>query len=253
MMNYYREPEELSQALRYAANAEDESNEHTKNLVVYFFSRLAQLEPSVVPRYEAALEYASNEGRVFITRVLGLANRDSARDLTGSLELSFPIAFDTLERPITHPFDLDYLWCEFFITGSKEPVRRIVEVLRWPDIIRQKLEAWLKQPVSGVISRWKRKRILERLRSAGIPLQESGRAIEGTQDLDCLCTVGEYAASPAHGQFSAIRTILPFEISFMEANGILTKACARWSLASNASQHSIVSETCRETGAGLLF
>jgi hypothetical protein len=246
MMNYYREPEGLSEALRYAANAEDESNEHTKNLAVYFFSRLVQLQPSVASQYEAALEYASDEGRVFITKVLRLASRDSAPDLTRSLELSFPTAFDALERPITHPFDLDYLWCEFFITGSKEPVRRIAEVLRWPDIVRQKLEAWLKQPASGVISRWKRKRTIGRLRSAGIPLQESGEAIEGGQDLDCLCTVGVYAACPAQGQFSAVRAILPFEISLTEANRILTKACAKWSLVSNASQHSIVSETCRE-------
>ena len=143
--------------------------------------------------------------------------------------------------------NLDYLWGEFFVTGSKEPLRRIINVLRGPDLIRRKLGEWLRTPRSGFLDRWKGRRVCQRLRkAAGIDCDFTSRTITTTEDLDCLCTLESDLEVRDVKGFARIRQALPFELSDSDIVYMVTKGTARWSLFSNAEEHSLVREICRE-------
>jgi hypothetical protein len=244
MMDYYRTGthQQLAEALEYAATTHDFRDLHTRNLALYFFARIARLHPMVVSEYEKVLEGLSRNRRHFVLSVLQLSSGVSPQELPKSLESRFPIEFDVCDRPITYPGDLDYLWTEFSIAGKKEPVHRIIDVLRWPDRVRSKLEEWLQMPASGFFAKWREKRALGRLQSvADIVCDVTANTIKTSGDLDLhVLSRGQQAG------FSGIRGALPFRLSQDDVNYVATKWTAEWSLSNMAATHTMVLEVCKQ-------
>ena len=234
---------QLAEALEYAANCQDLPNMHARNLALYFFARVAALDPSVIPLYEASQRKTSQEGRKFISTVLRLTTDDPTQELDTSL----PTELDVFRCPVAGPEDLDYLWVEFYVTGSKQAVRKIVEVLIWPDRVRFKLDRWLRRPAVGFLSKWRRKRVVERLRRVtGIECDLTTNTIKTTEDLDCICSFGLEIRPRTAKEFAKVRAALPFSPSEYDLNYFGTKGAARWSLSSNAYEHPRVLETYQE-------
>jgi hypothetical protein len=104
------------------------------------FARVAQWEPALCDAYA---ELAQAVGpRSFVGFVLTL------------IEAGEP--GDPLAKPIASPRDPDLHWREFLLTGDHRPVVRLIDVLEWPDLLRERLVGWLHTP----------KKIFERSRAA---------------------------------------------------------------------------------------
>ena len=59
------------------------------------------------------------------------------------LTYRFTKDLDPLKELVRNCADLDYLWAEFFLTGNTEAIKKIIEVLKWPDRIRSRVNTWL--------------------------------------------------------------------------------------------------------------
>ena len=166
--SYYRrenpesgKEDQLANALRFAASNFEAPDPHAHSLSVYFFARVASLDTSVLFRFEKLLEKCSGYGRDYVSTVISLAKCEGTQELT--LEDSFPTHFDLLETPVQGCEDLDYLWTEFFVTGNQEAVAQILEVTKWPDRVRNKLNLWLQKPASNLFQKWKKEYVIWRL------------------------------------------------------------------------------------------
>jgi hypothetical protein len=244
MMDYYRTRalKQLAEALEYAATARDFPDEFNRGLALYFFARVGRLQPEVVLLYERVLRKSSQEGKDFVLSVIQLARNTQAEELPHPVEPTFPADFDVLERPVRQPGDLDYLWTEFSVTGTKEPVHKVIDVVAWPDRVRFRLEKWLQVPASDFLSRWKRKRALNQLeRIAGIICDAATNEIRTVGDLD----LHTFSLAKKEG-FEKVRPALPFDLSQEDLHYIATKGAAHWSLSGIAARHAPVLDACRE-------
>lgn len=267
---YYQSgsPNKAPEALQYLINSEmlqvAMAQEGTYHLITYLFSRIVQDHSEVLRQYEALFDEASHEGRLFIMRILELGGDEKTRDFMASRlnlkefeseqrELDRILASPTrsvnpLHNPISGCPDLDLLWGEFLATGDTNAVRRIIQVLEWPDIVRENLQAWLESKPRFRLLGWskvQRSSALGRLRDiAGIECDIGQNYILTVEDLDCLCVLEELQISQE--RFQKIRKALPFQLSADELNDLFVKAAAKWSLGSNAIQHLPVLKTCEE-------
>jgi hypothetical protein len=121
------------------------------NLFAAQLGDIAAGQPKILREYEAAFGSASVGGQRVIVRVLTncgdkeTVNRVNAwladpkvTAVRGELEslkkhLEDPARKHVRDRPAQTPADLDYLWCNFFITGEYAPISRILDVLDLPD------------------------------------------------------------------------------------------------------------------------
>jgi len=167
---------------------------------------------------------AYHKGRIFILELLALSGDEKTREFLLSrlnegeysaerseikqlLERDFPIKINALERNIQDSGDLDLLWTEFLVTGNRQAIVRIIEVLERPDRIREKFQGWLKSKPSFSFlfgTEKRRKRVLDKLQnrikqirsftprpwnSAGIVCDVGQGEIITAEDLDCLCSL----------------------------------------------------------------
>ena len=201
----------------------------------YFFTRMAQMYPDLVKDYEDLVSEIRTEAKPFILGML--------EDLRSTPD--GPI--NALNREARTATDNDLLWAEFLLTGNNEPSLRLINHLERPDVVRNKLEAWLTPPYirpygTEIHRQWK----CEELRTvAGIDCDPRLNRIEAPGDLDCLCLMRGVDLAP-HDRFAEIRQVLPFVLSDGELAEMGIKATAKWSLASNANRHPIVLSTCEE-------
>jgi hypothetical protein len=195
------------------------------------FARVAQREPALRDAY-AELAQAVGQ-RSFVGFVLAL------------IEAGEP--GDPLAKPIASPRDLDPHWDEFFLTGDHRPVVRLIDVLEWPDLLRERLVAWLHTP----------KKIFERSRAAvakriadatGIRIDVEQRAILSGEDLDCAFVLDGLAQRNGDSMKAAFDS-LPFRFEAEPLTRIAMKGSALWSLASNAGQHALVNDVCAREAA----
>lgn len=206
--------------------------------MAHFFARLLRQHAELEPRYEALEAAAGPPGHAFIEDLL--------------VQLRAPDPVDALARPIRTPTDNDILWAEFCLTGRPEPVRSLIDVLDWPDRVRAHLEDWLASTppaVLGSARRWRRRWIALRLRCAtGIVCHLVRGTVVNEDDLDCRCMLEGLRLS-RHRFRRAVRR-LPFALSGDDVNHMGIKASAKWSLGSNAQQHSRVRDVCESEAAG---
>jgi hypothetical protein len=232
---YYRSPvpQRAVDALRWYVTTPDVEDPLSYVPACYFFARLAQEHPSLIGKYETVLQDAPQEGKHVVASILR------------EVRTVPPGPTNALDRETWTPTGNDLLWAEFVLTGSREPIVRLIDHLERLDIIRARLQAWLKSPITRFFAaRWYREHTCEKLRlSAGIVCDPRRKKIETQGDLDCLCMMqGLYLASAA--QTTEVRDALPFDLSDSDLELIGVKASAKWSLASNANRHPLVFATC---------
>jgi hypothetical protein len=262
-------PEKAGRMLEYFISEKLETtDEVTRPLVAYVFSRIARTNPSVLRNYEALFDKTSAGGRSFILRILELDGDAKTQEFLSArlqdkkfaresaaigrlLETGFPVEFDVFKRDVRQGTDLDYLWAEFTVTGNTQAVLHIIDVLERPDRVREKLQSWMerrslldKLPWSQYQRRRTQKQLLD---IVGIVLKPAQQKIETPEDLDTLCLLQELESSKE--RFQKVRAALPFALLDEDLVYIATKAAAKWSLGSNAKQHPLVLELLeRESG-----
>jgi len=231
----------------------------------YFFYRAAQIYPELWPKYGVLFEGSSQKQRLFIIWLFALENDEETdkslmawREKKDYEELHSQIdellemegrgenAID-LEQ-ISTGGDLDRLWGEFLITGNQIAIQKIINVLEWPDLIRGRLEESLKQ--RSVVPLQEHDSISEfhmQLLNQGIVLDSECGSIYSAQDLDCFCVMEGCEISS--DRLDTMKLIFPFELSDSDLSYMGMKASAKWSLCSNAMQHEVVLDTCKEEGS----
>jgi len=195
------------------------------------FARAAQREPALRDAYAEVAQVVGQ--RSFVGFVLAL------------IEAGEP--GDPLAKPIASPRDPDLHWDEFLLTGDPRPVVRLIDVLEWPDLLRERLVAWLHTP----------KKLFERSRAAvakritdatGIRIDVEQRAILSSEDLDCALTLDGLAKRNGDSLKAAFDS-LPFRFEAEPLMRIALKSTTLWSLASNATQHALVNDVCAREAA----
>ena len=175
------------------------------------------------------------------TAVEGLATGSGAdataafRVLEAAHSMSFSKAWATPEEP--DPVWLDIQWFEFGITGDESAVERIISVLDWPDVARERLEAWLRN-VSG--ADWDAppyagyRDLFVRLL---FPVDYEEGTVDGPVDIDLHIAMQARAGNLKFHE-------LPFEFEDDTAIRAAMKSAAVWSLTSKARQDPTVARLC---------
>ncbi len=202
--------------------ASDEGQMARRMVRFYVFARISQVSEAARDEFEPILRAFEGPHAELVQRLLQVA-----RDPT------FPNA---VQAPIKDCGFLDLLWGEFFVTGRAEPIERIFSTLDWDDLVRRRLDAWLRE--RSLFGGSKRRAAASTLASAGVVVDLERKVIVSTDDLDCLCfSIAE--------QRVPIFKMLPFDLTPDEVNALATKASALWSLRLNARDHEKVAEVCR--------
>jgi len=159
----------------------------------------------------------------------------ASRVLEAARSMSFSRALEMPEEP--EPAWMDVQWIEFGITGDESAVERIISVLDWPDVARQRLEAWLldvsgadwdAQPYAGYRDLFVR--IL-------FPVDYDEGTVDGPVDIDLLI-----AMQARDGQLKFDE--LPFEYSGDAPVRAAMKSAAVWSLTAKARDDPAVARLC---------
>jgi len=145
------QPDKAPKMLKKFFESERFTNEkicdaHCQDITAYFFARIAQLEPKLIENYKLMFENGTHKQRLFLLKILQLCgNQDlkmfftsrldagrfinQRKQIKQVLEKAIPIDFDALSIPVTEAGDLDFLWVEFRVTGSREAVVKIIKSL----------------------------------------------------------------------------------------------------------------------------
>lgn len=267
LVNYYRNPQndKIPVALEHIAASDFIKNQPTdvSAMTSYLFGRIAQKEPSLVEKYMEVFAKTSltHEGRVFILMVFQICGNELVKhfleaklndenfvndkqDIQNILNGGFPIGFDPLKREIKNGADLDFLWAEFFVTGNREPIAKIVDALGWPDRFKLKLQEWREKKHSA-----EEKRILDKMLNRGLQMNVDldRMFIKGAVDLDSLFAAQIQFHSPGKKQQDSIKKIRKMlNISDEDIVYMAVKGAAMWSLQSNAKQHPKIFEYCKQ-------
>jgi hypothetical protein len=228
---YYQHPrvDVAPEALKWYATSSWARDPLSAVPMRYFFTRLAQNDRLLIPAYTAVLREVTGQGMGFVQEVL----------------TNVPTMANALDRPIRTATDNDLHWVEFAVLGREAPVVRLIDVLEWPDRVRDKLDAWLRQPAPSRLRFpfHRRYRTQWSLHSvAGIVCDLASRTIDTPDDLDCRCMLDGLAMS--RERLVRVRRVLPFPLSDDDLRHMGTKASAKWSLASNCEQDQTVRTVC---------
>ena len=253
-----RAPAALAFAVRHVVPLSDE---HSRDVVRYHFQRIAQLAPSVVEGYAAAIPWAAGRrSERFVTSLVrSLQSRPGVEPLTSRRSLAARARYiarraklpadvpimNALDRPIEEPGDLDFLWGEFSVTGSETAVIRIIDVLDDVDMIRARLAIWYTTRPRVELLRRRKCRAIER--ATGITYDGSSDSILPADDLDLFPTWADDGFIVE--RWKTLRKVLPFRLGTVEAKRTITKCAARWSIESNARQNPEVLDICRRQAA----
>jgi hypothetical protein len=224
---YYREPDPrlavlaLQHTLGLLATIEPAQLQRFGN-VVYLFRRIAEVSDDARIGFEPLLRGYRGPHRELALAILEAP--DGGR------------APSALDLAVQGPEHLDLLWAEFFVTGSPEPILRIIGTLDLGDQVRRHLEIWLR--ARSFFGGAARRATASTLREVGLEVDLDSRAIVTEADLDCLCF------SIAERKFPIFKH-LPFALPSADLLVLATKGAALWSLRLNSTVHALVAELCR--------
>jgi len=236
-----------------------------RTLEIYFFSVIARRYPPILRDYEAlfdrqpsryvldVLAETDDEGtrRFIATRLTDDRFRALHHEMRSVVKGSAGPRLDPLGHPARDALDLDLLWAEFLVTGETTSVERIIDVLEWPDIVRERVESSLRLPKSvrfvGMFLPWLGRSRLSVsdgvVRFLGIRVDDQRRVVETPEDLDCRFWAP--SGSPSERAWGLVSPLL----SKRQREKAATKAAARWSLGANAVQHEPVLQACEAASA----
>lgn len=256
-------PSEVPQALRYfltsTSLSESKKNDgHLFDLMSYFFGRLAEINPNLLREYEKFYDSADEVGKLFLLSVFRVYNDEKVENflkekLGVASQQVRPIIQEILSKPplgrksflrdVKNYNQLDFLWFDFFITGDKEPIIKLINVLTWEDKFREKLTVWMftKHPIGEI------RKLENLLKEVGVEVDLKNRLIIYPGDIDCMYSAYIQSSGFVHERSKAgvkIRKILNF--SEQDMIYMATKGAAMWALQSNAQQHPKVLDFCKE-------
>ena len=262
---YYQNPQPTNapQALDYFVRSplfrtNLQTNGHMIEMVAYFFGRLAELHPALLRDYQQAYAQTDEAGQSFLLSVFRVHHDEEVkRVLQKAAETSSAQLQDAIRSVTTRELlgrrafvkdvadfnQLDFLWIEFQVTGDKEPIVKIIDVLGWDDRLRNALDAWL----AAVPDQQQQAEFLERLRRVGITVNTQAKTIEPSSDLDCLFSAylqASGAAGKPPDDAHEIRRML--RLTDEDLLYMATKGSAMWSLQANARQHPKILAYCVE-------
>ncbi|HOW36573.1 MAG TPA: hypothetical protein PL155_09220 [Candidatus Omnitrophota bacterium] len=226
----------------------------------YLVGRIAKAESSLIPEYLKIFDSATHNGRVFLIMVFQICGNEQVKeylrtklddknfakekgDIENILTRGIPISYNPLKREVKDGVDLDALWAEFFVTGEKEPIVKIVDVLTREDRFKNKLRSWMSEKHT--------KREIRNLNTlvSGTMIKvdlENGQ-LDSDGDMDCLYSASlsnpgiEMQRSKTGIQIRKILGLSQDDLVYMA-----TKGAAMWSLKANAEQHPKVLEYCKQ-------
>ena len=232
---YYREPNPslAPAALQWFASSQYAHDPNARWPVQYFFSRLLELHPELRNAISRARPEVPRDQPLVIDEVL------AATEPPNKIE-------NAIDRPDLSPWINDLLWAEFSLTGQSPAVERLIDQLDRPDLVRDKIERWLKSgPLMRSIGKPIRNRKCARLRfELGIDCDPTKQLVKTPGDLDCQCFLNGLEIDKFRSQRALI--ILPFRLTDEDQLHMAGKATAKWSLASRAREDSEVREICEE-------
>jgi hypothetical protein len=222
---YYRdaEPAIAAEALAYALEAGLLMKDET---LLAMFLRIAELHPEVNTRFREMFRPSLDAETRGIIHLL-VAPPEQFQDAR------------YLNKPITHPQHLDFLWGEFLVTGSLEVVKRIIGVLDWKDLVRSLMDEALLNPAAAKIQlsqvQWQSFAELGILIRTTESVSHPHVVVPG--DVDLLIWRG---LQQKHEASAALVRQLDQE----QILQLATKGAALWSIRSNAEQHPSIKELC---------
>lgn len=137
-----------------------------------------------------------------------------------------------LSEPIESPEVMDQLWSYFTASGNTRAVYRIISVLDWDDIVRERLQTWL-----ATASNYRD--YSEMFIRCTFPINYEQRLVDGPLDLDL-----HVALLARNGDLKFNE--LPFPLSSTELLRLALKSAAVWSLRSFAKQNEVVARICNQ-------
>ena len=263
------EPEKAPAMLRELINSDFYQSKRAYQddavgITAYMFGRIGSLYPDVKNGYRQVYEETNEQGRLFILNLYQYClsgddfeylsktakehrTNEEQKAMERLSEKKQP-GLDLSKRDIEKSSELDYYWSEFFITGNIEPVRKILNVMQWPDRTRIKLADFLK----GAASEKEKEKISATLKPFDIQIE--GNEILSQQDLDI--SISEGIMLKNLGQiFQEIKKQIPYTDE--DITYFATKGVASWAMNSNAGQHEKIqrfleSQIPTLNGSGLL-
>lgn len=264
---YYLSPQPnmAPQALKYFLNSKlfrdnIKTNGHVIEMMAYFFGRVANINPNLLREYEKFYDSEDMHGKLFLISVFAIAsdeqnkqflkerlatekNAEMSNLIKGVIDAS-PMRNKRILKGVTDSNDLDFFWVEFFATGDKEPINKLIDVLSWEDKFKAKLMSWMLIDHTA-----EEKNKLSDLLNNEIKISvdfDRGR-ITHEGDLDCF-----YSAQLQSYGWKGKRSNVGIQVkqilglSDEDLLYMATKGAAMWALQSNAKQHPKVLEYCRE-------
>lgn len=266
LLNYYRNPqfEKVPAVLERFVVSDflQKQSAEVCAMYAYLFGRIAVREPALIPAYMSVFEKMPpvHEGRIFILMIFRICgNEDVVRlletkldnpdyagerqDIQNVLKGGLPVKFDPLTAEVKEAVDLDFLWADFFVTGDKKPVVKIIDVLTWPDRFMMRFREW-----AGKMHSKEEEERLERLLNRDMKMKIDFKRPfdEGAVDLDNFFAAKIVGATEADqsrsvGEINQILNITNDDIKYLSLKG-----AAAWSLRLNAAQHPAVLGYCKE-------
>ena len=262
--HYYQNPnpDQIPATLRYFVSSNEfkiymESNQHVIDMLAYFFGRAAELKPKLLREYEKMYDRSNDAGKKFIFKIFSIY-RDSAID-----KFIKPRMVDSLQKKELQDFlsqprkskkflvkeaqnlnQLDFLWMEFFVSGNRDSILKIIDVLKWKDVFRQRLQDWL------LVSHPQREkaRLKELLQNDfQVDVDMEHVKINFIGDMDCLYSSFLRSPTSQHENASAgieLKKIL--NLSDQDSVYIATKGAALVGLWTNVEAHPKVLEICKK-------
>ncbi len=258
------EPQKAPQFLKYYINSKTfEENCSTRgdvfNLIAYFFGRLAEINPNLLREYEKLYDLASENGKLFLLTVFRVAHDNMTKSffkerIKASSEQEKSIMQMIIDKPalgresfvkdVKSHWDMDFLWMEFFITGDKEPIVKLIDVLTWEDKLRRVLTDYM---LANHDKKQKARlgNLLKNEVKINADLDNYKINFEG--DLDCIYSAylgvpGFQRKRSKYGiEIKKILNLSDEDIPYMADKGVVM-----WALQSNARQHPRILEYCKQ-------
>jgi hypothetical protein len=232
--------------------------EQSLKLTGHAFGLIGRKEPKLVRLYETRFPKASKAGRALLleafwacgdqqtVKLLEEWEKDPAQsDLKEEIEatrkfLAQPVRPLPRDLPARSPTDLDLLWTDFLISGEYAPVSRILDVFDQPDLVRAKIDAFLKKHPE------QRTDLFGVLESLG--MAQSGppaKLADGDLDLRFVDVLQSTEKPPPPGAARKFNQMLGLKRGdYMTV--IAVKGAARWAAQSNLRRHPRLREVLKE-------
>ncbi len=263
LTNFYKnpEPQKIPAALEHyaASNFPKTQPPEVLGAVAYIFARIAQQEPALVPKYREVFVKTSHPGRLFVLMVLELCGDEKVEVFLKeklddkNFKLEKPAILEALKKGIPYPFnplaqevkkavDIDFLWADFFVTGQKEPLLRIIDVVSRDDLFRKKLLEWMLAKHSK-IEKKKSSDLLQQ--EVQIDMDFAKAKIDYPGDMDVMySSYLTKTARPGQPSKKALEIRKILNLSDEEIEYMMIKAAAVWSLQMSVETHPLVREIC---------